>query len=255
MKHVPVQIWVRSDPELVQGLYEGDHAGKYELSQLMYIRPDLVNMKARKRELLPESGGRLASGDDAEEANQDLGEKIMLACLDSLCKEVESLENSTLVGTDIHVTFATVEHIWSEVHNLATEWVTSKPLLNQQEVSLTSRWKSYEYFKSNLTRLIILLYFPQLCGMWRKHSGENPLCFFISSPRWFSAHSTTPCAAAGARASILRATPFFQLVMNADCYCRYAERPSKQEGSLLLKEGAVKAKPKGGYWLTGSRVF
>ncbi|MDG0791825.1 creatininase family protein [Cohnella ginsengisoli] len=27
MKRVPVQVWVRSDPELVEGLYEGDHAG------------------------------------------------------------------------------------------------------------------------------------------------------------------------------------------------------------------------------------
>ncbi len=43
-KIVPVPVVVRSDPELVRGTFPGDHAGRYELSQLLYIRPDLVDM-------------------------------------------------------------------------------------------------------------------------------------------------------------------------------------------------------------------
>ena len=44
MKIVPVPVVVRSDPELVRGTFTGDHAGRYELSQLLYIRPDLVDL-------------------------------------------------------------------------------------------------------------------------------------------------------------------------------------------------------------------
>jgi hypothetical protein len=38
MKIVPVPVVVRSDPELVRGTFPGDHAGRYELSQLLYNR-------------------------------------------------------------------------------------------------------------------------------------------------------------------------------------------------------------------------
>src|SRR4051794_31665275 len=44
MSLVPVPLVVRSDPELVHWTFPGDHAGGYELSQLLYIRPDLVDM-------------------------------------------------------------------------------------------------------------------------------------------------------------------------------------------------------------------
>ena len=80
MKFVPIKVWVRSDPELVEGIYSGDHAGKYEISQLMYIRPDLINMEAKSYEEMPESGGRLALGIDANEASPELGKEIMEAC-------------------------------------------------------------------------------------------------------------------------------------------------------------------------------
>ena len=49
MKLVPVPVVIRSDPELVRGTFPGDHAGRYELSQLLYIRPDLVDMSRLDR--------------------------------------------------------------------------------------------------------------------------------------------------------------------------------------------------------------
>jgi creatinine amidohydrolase len=41
MKIVPVPVTVQSDPELVAGTYPGDHAGRFELSQLMHCFPEL----------------------------------------------------------------------------------------------------------------------------------------------------------------------------------------------------------------------
>ncbi len=40
MEFFPMKVEVRADPELVKGRFEGDHAGKYEISQLMFIRPE-----------------------------------------------------------------------------------------------------------------------------------------------------------------------------------------------------------------------
>ena len=40
-----VRIVTVSDPELVKGIYPGDHAGRYELSQLLHVRPDLIDLQ------------------------------------------------------------------------------------------------------------------------------------------------------------------------------------------------------------------
>ncbi|QND62050.1 creatininase family protein [Mesorhizobium huakuii] len=45
----PIQHFVRTDPELVSGKFTGDHAGRYELSQLLAIRPDLVALDRADR--------------------------------------------------------------------------------------------------------------------------------------------------------------------------------------------------------------
>ena len=37
----PIEHFVRADPELVEA-HVGDHAGRFEISQLLAIRPDLV---------------------------------------------------------------------------------------------------------------------------------------------------------------------------------------------------------------------
>ncbi|XID91575.1 creatininase family protein [Paenibacillaceae bacterium WGS1546] len=152
MKRVPqVRVWARSDPELVEGLYEGDHAGKYELSQMMYLRPELIDMEARALERVPEAGGRLALGADADEATAELGERIMKACLRRLCEETERLkaegwpqaEKPPVIGYD------EVERIWSEALRDSGAWVTGRPWPAQQAVSETSRWKPYEYYRAS----------------------------------------------------------------------------------------------------------
>ncbi|MEV5027506.1 creatininase family protein [Paenibacillus sp. LPE1-1-1.1] len=148
MKYVPVQVWVRSDPELVEGLYEGDHAGKYELSQLMHIRPDLVDMSAKRYEELPDYGGRLAIGADALEANAEWGRAIMEACLNRLCSEVSRMKEEaerTIVKQD--VPYSTIESVLKELMQSTGEWVTASPWNGQAAVSEHSRWKPYEYYR------------------------------------------------------------------------------------------------------------
>jgi creatinine amidohydrolase len=148
MRHIPVKVWVRSDPELVEGLYEGDHAGKYEISQLMYIRPDLIDMEALEFEEKQGSGGRLALGSNAREASPELGKEIMEACLKRICSEVHLLVHE---GELIHIpkiTHTVMEAIWQEVMKTASEWKTAQPWTWQTAVSPSSQWKPYEYYRA-----------------------------------------------------------------------------------------------------------
>lgn len=73
-----------SDPELVEGLFDGDHAGKYEISQLLYLRPELIDFTQCDRQHEACSGGRLALGENALEATAAYGEHIMHTCLQAL---------------------------------------------------------------------------------------------------------------------------------------------------------------------------
>jgi creatinine amidohydrolase len=149
MRHIPVKVWVRSDPELVEGLYTGDHAGKYEISQLMYIRPDLVNMDAVLYEKMPESGGRLALGSDVDEASPELGKNIMESCLNYLCAEILQMKPAAIRTVTHKVTYTMIESVWSEFIESASEWITANPWQGQKEVSPYSQWKPYENYRIN----------------------------------------------------------------------------------------------------------
>jgi creatinine amidohydrolase len=149
MKFIPIQVWVRSDPELVEGLYSSDHAGKYEISQLMYIRPDLVHMEAGIYEGRPQSGGRLALGDDADEASPELGKHIMDDCLNHLCSEISQMTQQTQHIVPPKVSYSMIETIWGELVKTAPDWVTAKPWQGQEEVSSHSQWKPYENYKAS----------------------------------------------------------------------------------------------------------
>jgi len=144
MKHVPVKVWIRSDPELVEGRFSGDHAGKYEISQLMYIRPELVDMKAKFYEDAPNSGGRLALGGDAGEAEPEFGKAVMEACVERICAEVSGTDHDD--GTEIpKIPPALIETIWAEVAQTVSRWVTANP--GPIQVSPGSQWKPYELYR------------------------------------------------------------------------------------------------------------
>lgn len=146
MKRVPVQVWVRSDPELVEGLYDGDHAGAYEISQLMYLRPDLIDMSAIADENAPGSGGRLALASDAAEATPERGKAIMDACLDEVCREAARIAAELRPTPISPIDYEQIEEIWRDVLRSAKDWTTAQPWPGQATVSRQSRWKSYERY-------------------------------------------------------------------------------------------------------------
>lgn len=148
MRVSTVRIWVASDPELVEGTYEGDHAGKYEISQLMFLRPELVNLPLHLLEQEPGSGGKLAIGHDALEATSAYGEQIMQACLERICNKVKELLEQTVVNsTPPRLSYADVEKAWQALAHEKSEWLTAKPWTEQQPVSESSMWRKYEYFE------------------------------------------------------------------------------------------------------------
>jgi creatinine amidohydrolase len=84
----PIDHFVCSDPELVAGLYEGDHAGRYEISQLLAIRPDLIDL-GRVERARSDRLGRFAQNPDADEASAALGADILEAALASIRRALE----------------------------------------------------------------------------------------------------------------------------------------------------------------------
>ncbi|MCU0403678.1 MAG: creatininase family protein, partial [Chitinophagaceae bacterium] len=62
MQYSTMKVKVFADPELVQGKFTGDHAGQYEISQLLYLQEEAVKTKEDddKNRL-----GRFALGSDA----------------------------------------------------------------------------------------------------------------------------------------------------------------------------------------------
>ncbi|RKP48939.1 creatininase family protein [Cohnella endophytica] len=143
--YASIPVFVASDPELVTGRYEGDHAGKYEISQLLYVRPDLVDFAKSDLHRFADAGGPLAIGDDAHQADPLLGRDIMEACLRKLIQEAESLKGR--IGNDaatIPITYEEIEALWQELWQVRQDWITARPRDGQLPVSTRSQWKSYE---------------------------------------------------------------------------------------------------------------
>jgi len=147
MAHMPFTVEVFADPELVTGKFHGDHAGKFELSQLLAIRPELVDLTRLNRGQEPGAGGRFALGDDAAEATADHGRAILDEQLSALGKVVQSrlavlLESSA----PSRMSLADTEKIWSEIVRNPAPFATAQPAASQAAVSTDSRWKSGERF-------------------------------------------------------------------------------------------------------------
>ncbi|XID93003.1 creatininase family protein [Paenibacillaceae bacterium WGS1546] len=143
-----IRTSVSSDPELVEGRFVGDHAGKYELSQLLYLRPDLVDLSKKELAELAGSGGTLAIGHDSDEATAELGEAIMQACLQRI-EDISGAMASHIRGaTDATepkpLDYAAIEEMWEELWERRMEWQTMKPWSGQTPVTLHSRWRPYE---------------------------------------------------------------------------------------------------------------
>jgi creatinine amidohydrolase len=121
MKLVPVPVIVHSDPELVAGRYPGDHAGKFELSQLTYCRPELVEL-GRVPRAASHPVGRFAQGPDAGEASAEYGKLIIEAMIDRVGELVAAADPP--VADVPFLSFADVEPAWDAVLAEQAEWVS-----------------------------------------------------------------------------------------------------------------------------------
>lgn len=125
----PVQLIVVSDPELATPRFPGDHAGRYELSQLMHIRPDLVDL-GRVDERVTSPLGRFAQGEDAARASAEYGRDILEASLLELALRAEAL--GPHVDEITPLTLEETEVIWARVVARTDEWCT----LSEDELPL-----------------------------------------------------------------------------------------------------------------------
>jgi len=142
-RRVPgIVVRALSDPELVMGVHAADHAGRYEVSQLLYLRPDLVDFRKADRA----TDGNLALRADAREATLDRGEKIMNDCLASLRRIAGEVRRTLPTASATKVDYELCEQIWaglvSQSHKIP--WTTARPWPGQTPVTQGSQWKPYE---------------------------------------------------------------------------------------------------------------
>lgn len=128
MKIADVDIVVNSDPELVRGVISGDHAGRFELSQLMHARPELVNLTHVVE--TTDEYGPMAQGHDAHEATAEYGQYILELMIDRVGQLLESAEASSPPGRTPHrfLTFDDVEPAWECVDAAREQWVSLGPV-------------------------------------------------------------------------------------------------------------------------------
>lgn len=128
----PVRILTVSDPELVVGRFQDDHAGRFELSQLLHIRPDLVDLD-RVQEVETSPLKRFAQGDDAPEATAEYGRDILEECVRELESRLRAIE--PLEGNIAPLSVEEAESVWLAVEGQRGTWVT----LNEAAPELAPR--------------------------------------------------------------------------------------------------------------------
>lgn len=117
-----VPVVVKTDPEW--GGYEGDHAGAYEISQLMAIHPDAVDLSLLHRMHDDDSGGRMALGEDAGEASAEKGEEINETIIGAIGETVRKLTPAPPLAAAID--YPRTERIWQRVA-AAGPWFSDGP--------------------------------------------------------------------------------------------------------------------------------
>lgn len=140
----PMQVVVRTDGELAHPQFQADHAGMFEISELMFLRPELVDMN-RLQKHSPTTGLHrtlFALGSDAHMASAHQGEAIVRAILHSLQPLVAQLCKPRPARA--LVSYQEVEDLWHELLAKPLPWATARPKPGQAEVSSGSQWKPFE---------------------------------------------------------------------------------------------------------------
>lgn len=105
----------------MRGTFPGDHAGRDELSQLLYIRPDLVDMTRLDR-VASDPLGRFAQNPDAHEATADYSKQIIETQIDRIGALVSQAD---LGPPDLpFLPFDAMEPAWTAVEQQRSTWVS-----------------------------------------------------------------------------------------------------------------------------------
>ena len=117
----PIEHFVRADPELVQG-HQGDHAGRFEISQLLAIRPDLIDM-SRVGRTASDPLGRFAQNPDAGEGSAALGVEILEAQVEAIGKAVQAFALHSPVSDDF-IPMEAMAPVWASIAAGRSSWRT-----------------------------------------------------------------------------------------------------------------------------------
>lgn len=139
-----VAVTVKTDPECIPHLHRGDHAGRYEISQLLAMRPDLVDLSLLGRAKEAGSGGRLALGPDAGEADVAYGRMINEAIVTAIGGMAAAIAPGPALVTPAQLTYAATEKIWAEIAAMIPEWTSVSPKNGQAPGPAASKWKVHE---------------------------------------------------------------------------------------------------------------
>jgi creatinine amidohydrolase len=142
-KTTDMRVMVFSDPELVADAYTGDHAGKYEISQSLYLKPESINLLAINRMNEADSLGRFAQGFDAHEASAEMGKDIIEKSLEFIGKIISEIP-SQKSETHKMLNYQAVEEMYKILLSRQSEWCTLNKWADQTPTPDGSIWKEYE---------------------------------------------------------------------------------------------------------------
>lgn len=121
-KATGIPVFIQSDPEWCEGQYVNDHAGKYEISQLLALYPESIEMSLINRQHEEGSGGRLALNPDAGEATAEHGVAINEAIIAAIGEHVKTIEFAP--EQDKPLDYADTEAIWKSIVEPTADWAS-----------------------------------------------------------------------------------------------------------------------------------
>jgi creatinine amidohydrolase len=117
------------------------------------MRPDLVDLSLLKRKDEPGSGGRLALGDDADEADAAYGRMIneaIIAALGETTRQFAAKPGPVVEPAKLSYDFT--ESLWRELKATLPAWTSVSPKPGQAPAPKESRWHGYQHVADVLAR-------------------------------------------------------------------------------------------------------
>ena len=131
-KFTGMQVMYTTDFALAGGNYPGDHAGKYEISTLLYLRPHLVDATRT----VFDDGKRFALDPSSLEATSEYGEEILNACIASLAERVQLFVASGDAAEDSQfMSLQTTAQFWDHIVQSDQQFASLQPREGQVPVS------------------------------------------------------------------------------------------------------------------------